>query len=76
MTHRERHVQAASQQARHSGRQCRKNDPCRSWAISAYTARMAELRGYQTLYLSDGGVAANPLGTRNLGFQHHGGRAH
>jgi len=37
-------------------------------AINAYTARMAERTGFQALYLSGGGVAANSLGTPDLGI--------
>src|SRR5579863_9755734 len=37
-------------------------------AINAYTARMAEAVGYKALYLSGGGVAANSLGTPDLGI--------
>jgi methylisocitrate lyase len=36
-------------------------------AITAYTARMAEATGFQALYLSGGGVAANSLGMPDLG---------
>jgi methylisocitrate lyase len=37
-------------------------------AITAYTARMAEATGFQALYLSGGGVAANSLGVPDLGI--------
>ncbi len=37
-------------------------------AINAYTARMAQAVGYQALYLSGGGVAANSLGMPDLGI--------
>src|SRR5579859_3347402 len=37
-------------------------------AITAYTARMAEATGFQALYLSGGGVAANSLGMPDLGI--------
>jgi methylisocitrate lyase len=37
-------------------------------AITAYTARMAEATGFQALYLSGGGVAANSLGIPDLGI--------
>jgi methylisocitrate lyase len=37
-------------------------------AINAYTARMAQACGYQALYLSGGGVAANSLGMPDLGI--------
>lgn len=37
-------------------------------AINAYTARMAEAVGFQALYLSGGGVAANSLGLPDLGI--------
>jgi methylisocitrate lyase len=37
-------------------------------AINAYTARMAEATGFRALYLSGGGVAANSLGTPDLGI--------
>lgn len=37
-------------------------------AITAYTARMAEAAGFQALYLSGGGVAANSLGMPDLGI--------
>jgi methylisocitrate lyase len=37
-------------------------------AINAYTARMAEASGFQALYLSGGGVAANSLGIPDLGI--------
>jgi methylisocitrate lyase len=37
-------------------------------AINAYTARMAEASGFQALYLSGGGVAANSLGVPDLGI--------
>ncbi|MEQ1883137.1 MAG: methylisocitrate lyase [Burkholderiales bacterium] len=37
-------------------------------AINAYTARMAEATGYQALYLSGGGLAANSLGMPDLGI--------
>ncbi len=37
-------------------------------AINAYTARMAEATGFQALYLSGGGVAANSLGLPDLGI--------
>src|SRR6185312_4195172 len=36
--------------------------------INAYTARMAEASGFQALYLSGGGVAANSLGLPDLGI--------
>ena len=36
--------------------------------ITAYTARMAEQTGYQAVYLSGGGVAANSLGMPDLGI--------
>lgn len=36
--------------------------------INAYTARMAERVGYQAIYLSGGGVAANSLGMPDLGI--------
>ena len=36
--------------------------------INAYTARMAEASGFQPLYLSGGGVAANSLGLPDLGI--------
>jgi len=36
--------------------------------INAYTARMAEATGFQALYLSGGGVAANSLGIPDLGI--------
>jgi methylisocitrate lyase len=36
--------------------------------ITAYTARMAEATGFQALYLSGGGVAANSLGMPDLGI--------
>lgn len=36
--------------------------------ITAYTARMAEQTGYQAIYLSGGGVAANSLGMPDLGI--------
>ncbi|MDE2423595.1 MAG: methylisocitrate lyase [Betaproteobacteria bacterium] len=36
--------------------------------INAYTARMAERMGYQAIYLSGGGVAANSLGMPDLGI--------
>jgi methylisocitrate lyase len=36
--------------------------------INAYTARMAERVGYQAIYLSGGGVAANSLGVPDLGI--------
>jgi methylisocitrate lyase len=36
--------------------------------INAYTARMAERIGFQALYLSGGGVAANSLGVPDLGI--------
>ena len=36
--------------------------------ISAYCARMAEATGFQALYLSGGGVAANSLGVPDLGI--------
>ncbi|HTZ90444.1 MAG TPA: methylisocitrate lyase [Alloacidobacterium sp.] len=36
--------------------------------ITAYTARMAEATGFQALYLSGGGVAANSLGIPDLGI--------
>jgi methylisocitrate lyase len=37
-------------------------------AINAFTARMAAACGYQALYLSGGGVAANSLGVPDLGI--------
>jgi methylisocitrate lyase len=37
-------------------------------AINAYTARMAQATGYQALYLSGGGLAANSLGLPDLGI--------
>lgn len=37
-------------------------------AITALTARMAEATGFQALYLSGGGVAANSLGIPDLGI--------
>lgn len=37
-------------------------------AINAYTARMAEATGFNALYLSGGGVAANSLGMPDLGI--------
>jgi methylisocitrate lyase len=37
-------------------------------AINAYAARMAERTGFQALYLSGGGVAANSLGMPDLGI--------
>jgi methylisocitrate lyase len=37
-------------------------------AITAYTALMAEATGFQALYLSGGGVAANSLGMPDLGI--------
>lgn len=37
-------------------------------AINAYTARMAEAVGYQAIYLSGGGLAANSLGMPDLGI--------
>jgi methylisocitrate lyase len=37
-------------------------------AITAYTARVAESTGFQALYLSGGGVAANSLGMPDLGI--------
>src|ERR1700691_3077018 len=37
-------------------------------AITAYAARMAEATGFQALYLSGGGVAANSLGMPDLGI--------
>jgi methylisocitrate lyase len=37
-------------------------------AINAYTARMAEATGFQALYISGGGVAANSLGMPDLGI--------
>jgi methylisocitrate lyase len=37
-------------------------------AINAYTARMAKACGYQAIYLSGGGVAANSLGMPDLGI--------
>jgi methylisocitrate lyase len=37
-------------------------------ATTAYAARMAEATGFQALYLSGGGVAANSLGTPDLGI--------
>jgi methylisocitrate lyase len=36
--------------------------------ITAYAARMAEAEGFQALYLSGGGVAANSLGVPDLGI--------
>jgi methylisocitrate lyase len=36
--------------------------------INAYCARMAEATGFQALYLSGGGVAANSLGVPDLGI--------
>lgn len=36
--------------------------------ITAYAARMAEATGFQALYLSGGGVAANSLGIPDLGI--------
>jgi methylisocitrate lyase len=36
--------------------------------ITAYSARMAEATGFQALYLSGGGVAANSLGVPDLGI--------
>jgi methylisocitrate lyase len=36
--------------------------------INAYTAKMAERVGYQAVYLSGGGVAANSLGVPDLGI--------
>ncbi len=36
--------------------------------INAYTARMAERIGFQAIYLSGGGVAANSLGVPDLGI--------
>jgi methylisocitrate lyase len=36
--------------------------------INAYTARMAQASGFQALYLSGGGVAANSLGLPDLGI--------
>lgn len=37
-------------------------------AITAYAARMAERSGFQALYISGGGVAANSLGIPDLGI--------
>jgi methylisocitrate lyase len=37
-------------------------------AINAYAARMADACGFQALYLSGGGVAANSLGVPDLGI--------
>jgi methylisocitrate lyase len=37
-------------------------------AINAYTARMAKACGYQAIYLSGGGLAANSLGLPDLGI--------
>ncbi len=37
-------------------------------AITAFAARMAEATGFQALYLSGGGVAANSLGLPDLGI--------
>ena len=37
-------------------------------AINAYVARMAQRTGFQALYLSGGGVAANSLGMPDLGI--------
>ena len=37
-------------------------------AITAYAARMAERTGFQALYISGGGVAANSLGMPDLGI--------
>jgi methylisocitrate lyase len=37
-------------------------------AVTAYAARMAEATGFKALYLSGGGVAANSLGTPDLGI--------
>jgi methylisocitrate lyase len=37
-------------------------------AINAYAARLAEATGFQALYLSGGGVAANSLGLPDLGI--------
>lgn len=37
-------------------------------AINAYSARMAQAVGFQALYLSGGGVAANSLGVPDLGI--------
>jgi len=37
-------------------------------AINAYTSRMAQATGFQALYLSGGGVAANSLGMPDLGI--------
>jgi len=37
-------------------------------AITAYAARMAERSGFQALYISGGGVAANSLGMPDLGI--------
>lgn len=37
-------------------------------AINAYTARLAQAVGFQALYLSGGGVAANSLGLPDLGI--------
>jgi methylisocitrate lyase len=37
-------------------------------AINAYVARMAKRTGFRALYLSGGGVAANSLGTPDLGI--------
>lgn len=36
--------------------------------VNAYTARMAEAVGYQAIYLSGGGLAANSLGIPDLGI--------
>jgi methylisocitrate lyase len=37
-------------------------------AINAYAARLAETTGFRAIYLSGGGVAANSLGTPDLGI--------
>src|SRR6266481_6950914 len=37
-------------------------------AITAYAARLAQATGFRALYLSGGGVAANSLGTPDLGI--------
>jgi methylisocitrate lyase len=37
-------------------------------AINAYTARMAQATGFEALYVSGGGVAANSLGMPDLGI--------
>jgi methylisocitrate lyase len=37
-------------------------------AINAYTARMAQASGFEALYISGGGVAANSLGMPDLGI--------